>query len=805
MMGIPLRLRAMRARLSWPSAALSTAAAILMGCGGGEDLCTGPFCFSPPTRPEPSSIEAGPNNGQTGIRGRELPQPVYVRVKDSDGGPVSGITINFSVSSGGGTLSSATAESDNDGLAKVSWTLGQDLGTQLLQATATNGDGADLDGSPLELSATAALPEPARIVLRTTLAETASNGVPLEQQPVIEVYDADDQPLPQVEVLATVSSGGATLAGSTSASSDANGLASFTNLALVGPQGPQTLRFSVATSALEITAGPIQLLPGTAASMTAVAPTAYEQTVNSPVSPGPSVLVKDEAGNPAPGVAVTFTPNRNATVSPETATTNEQGVAQVSWTLGSTANVPYTLTARIESSSVPPVQFSAIARPGDAGRLRIMVQPSSPTQSGTAFATQPVIQLEDQNGNPTPQAGVNVMATISSGPSGTLQNQTATTDGSGRAAFSGLTLTGVVGNYTLSFSAPSLVGVTSAPFAITVGAPARLTVTTAPSTLARSRNPLVIQPVLQVQDASGNPVQQAGTVIVASISAANTTISGETATTDENGRAAFSALTLTGIPGPKDITFSAAGLQSASARVTLVSVETVSAAPSHPVSAVVGTTVAGPVITWTLRDGSTRPVADADFTLVLPSGGTAATLTPFSDANGAVQVGDWTLGTTAGYQYLVLRLPDGREFRDSILAVPDVAFDLLQAGGDGQTAPVNSELPERLVVRVVDQYNNGVADVPVQWATCDNVLGPVVPTDANGYSAVTQPTGNEPSGEGLPFCTQATIELPPDRTDRIEFHYGVTAAASQEGESEGTSAVQSTHSGPPPLAPGRVR
>jgi adhesin/invasin len=794
MVGIPVEERAVRAKTRWLWAALS-AAALGTACGGGEDLCTGPFCFSPPKQPEPSSIEAGPNNGQPGIRGRELPLPVSVRVKDSAGGLVSGVTVNFTVSSGGGTLSSATSVSDNDGLAKVSWILGQELGTQLLEATATNREGADLAGSPLELSATAGLPEPARIVLRTTLAELARNGVPLEQQPVIEVYDADDQPLSQVEVVATVSSGGATLSGSTSAASDASGLATFTNLALVGPQGLQTLRFSVATPALEVFSDPIQLLPGTAASMTAVAPTNYEGTVNSPVSPGPSVLVKDEAGNPASGVAVTFTPNRNATVSPETATTNEQGVAQVSWTLGSTANVPYTLTARIESSSIQPVQFSAIARPGDAGRLRIMVQPSSPTQSGTAFTTQPVIQLEDQNGNPTSQAGVSVMATISSGPTGTLQNETATTDGSGRAAFSGLTLTGVVGSYTLSFSAPSLVGVTSAPFSITVGAPARLAVTTAPSTLARSRNPFVIQPVVQVQDASGNPIRQAGTVIVASISAANTTISGETATTDENGRAAFSALTLTGIPGPKDITFSAGGLQSASARVTLVSVETVSAAPSHPVSAVVGTTVAGPVITWTLRDGATRPVADADFTLVLPSGGTAATLTPFSDANGAVQVGDWTLGTTAGYQYLVLRLPDGREFRDSILATPGAPADVLIASGDGQEGTAGQDLPQPLVARVVDQFNNGVAGVPVQWATCDGAAGPTVNTDASGYSSVTQPT-TQATDNG---CTRASIS--PELF--AEFHYRVTAAASQEEPPTGVSAAQSRHSGGPP--PVRLR
>jgi hypothetical protein len=801
MLGMLVRKSAANGKICWPATVMTAAAMALSACGGGDDLCNGPFCETPPEQAEPSRLEVGPNNGQQGTAGRELPLPMAAVVKDDKDRPVSGVSVSFSVKTGGGTLSSATGVSNVDGLATVSWQLGPELGPQSLEATATDGDGVELENSPLELSAVAGQPAPATLTLLTTLSETAQNGIVLEQQPVLEVLDADGLPVPQVEVVASVSSGGATVSGGTTATSDGDGLATFTNLALIGPQGPQTLRFSVATPAVEVTAlAPIQLLAGNAASMDAAGPTRYEGTVNSPVSPGPSVLVKDQAGNPAPGVTVSFTPNRSGSVSPEEATTNEQGVAQVSWTLGSTANVSYTLTARIESSPIGPVQFSAMARPGNAGRLRVAVQPSSPTPSGTAFGTQPVIQLEDQNGNPTPQAGVTVTATVSSGPSGSLANATATTDGSGRAAFSGLTLSGLVGSYTLTFSASGLVGVASSPFAITVGAAAKLAVITPPSTLARSRAPLPIQPVIQVQDASGNPIRQAGTVVVASMTAPNTSLTGESATTDESGRAVFAALTITGIPGPKDLTFSATGLQSASARVTIMSVETVSAAPTHPTSAMVGTTVAGPVITWTFRDAATRPVPDADFGLQLPSGGTVVA-PQFSDEFGAVQLSNWTLGTTAGYQYLVLRLPDGREFRDSILATPDAAFNLVKVSGDNpiQSAPVNSQLPNQFVVRVLDRFGNGVANVPVQWSTCDGVAGPSVNTDESGYSGVNQPTGSQPSGDN-PFCTRATAPV----GTPVDFHYLVTGDASSQ-EPTGISGTESRHSGPPPVAPGRVR
>jgi adhesin/invasin len=783
--------------------AVSLSAVLTLQACGGDDVCTsGPFCQTPPVQPEPSSIQAGPHNNQAGFIDHELPESLDVQVMDKDNRPVSGVTVNFSVSSGGGSLSSATAQSDKDGFARVSWKLGKELGQQTVEARATNADGDQLANSPLALAAQAGLPQATQLVILTPPSETALNGVAFEQQPVVQVLDADNQPVPQIEVLASVSAGGGTLSGTTTVSSDGEGHATFTNLALLGPQGAQTLQFSVGQ--LAINTDPIQLSAGTPATMEGGAPLSYEGTVGSPVSPGPSVGVKDAAGNPVPGVEVTFSTNRDASVSPETATTNAQGVAQVSWTLGSTASTGYTLTARIEGSAIPSIRFTATARAGAAGRLRITTQPSSPTQSGNPFAHPPVIQVVDQNGNPTPQGGITVTATVSSGPAGTLQNSSATTNGNGQATFTGLTVTGGVGSYTLSFSAPGLTGVTSAPFSITAGGAARLAMVTAPSTAARSRAPLVIQPVLQIQDPSGNAIHQEGVTVTVATSAPSTTLSGQTATTDANGRAAFSGLTITGIPGPKDLSFSAPGLSSVSAKVTLPSVQTVSAAPNHPMSAQVGSTVAGPVIAWTFKDASSRPVPDADFGLTLPQGGTTAPVPAGSDANGVVQISDWTLGTVAGYQYLELRLPDHRVFRDSILATPGAAVDLVKFSGDSQSAVVNSELPQPLVVKAVDQFGNGVGNIAVQWATCDGVAGePVPPTDASGFSTTRQPTGSQSSGDQF-FCTKASATI--NGAEKVvEFHYQVTDAPPSSGSEPTASARVGRLSGPPPTAPSRTR
>jgi hypothetical protein len=768
----------------------------LLGCGGGEDLCNGPFCVSPPERAVPTHIQAGQGNAQTGSPGRELPLPLEVVVTDQQNHPVADVTVGFSVSQGGGSLSSGTVETDNQGRAQVTWTLGEAVGTQMVQATATDTAGTPLDGSPLDLSAEAVRPVAARIVLQTAPRDTAQSGIPLEQQPVLVVLDSDDQPVPQVEVVASVGSGTATLSGGVSVTSDAAGQVAYTDLVLAGAAGTNAIRFSLANPALETSTGPIELIAGTPTTMAGVEPLAYEGTVSSPVSPAPAVVVKDASGNGVPGVAVTFSPTRDAAVTPEIAITNDQGIAQVSWTLGSTANVQYFLTARIESSPIAVVRFSAMARPGAAGRLRITVQPSTPTQNGSAFVQQPVIQVVDQNGNPTPQSGLTITAAVSAGPTGSLQNASAVTSAEGRAVFSGLTLTGAVGNYTVSFSAPGVTGVTSVVVTLTVGPAVRLAFSVLPSTAARSRALLVIQPVLQVQDQSGNPVAQSGTPVVASVAAEGTTLSGETVTTDENGRAVFTSLAITGPPGAKPITFSATGLQSASRTVALPNVATVTVSPAHPESVVVGTQLATPV-SWVLRDASTRPVPDAAFILSASSGGTLVPPSTTSDADGTVRFESWTLGTASGPQYVELKLPDGRVFRDTVIATADAAVSLLKVSGDNQTAPAGSSLPELLVVQVVDRFGNGVANVTVQWSTCDGIPGDPVETDAGGFSSTTQPTGTQASGS-QPFCTSASVTGLAGSP--VEFHYTVTAGTVEATPLEEGLQASGRSMGPPPVA-----
>ena len=766
---------ALRARRSRLLTTLLCALA-LTGCGGGDLAeCGGPFCVRPPKPQEATRLLPSSGDGQTGAPGRELAQPVEVMVTDDANHPIPGIEVSFTVSQGGGSLSATVVESDYQGHVPVRWTLGPEAGSQTIQAAATDSAGSHLSGSPLTITAQAVISSAATIALRQAPPDTVRNGVVFERQPVVELLDADSQPVAGVEVTASIASGGGNLGGLTSVVTDSSGRASYADLALLGLAGPRILRFSVPAPALEVATEAIQVVAGVPSQLVGQEPLVYQATVNSPVGPSPSVMVRDAAGNAVPGVPIVFTADRDASVSPTTAVvTNDIGVAKVSsWTLGKTAEVQYKLTAGIVSSAIQTVAFSATAHAGAAGQLEITVQPPPATQSGVVFAPQPELRVLDQLGNPAHQAGVTIAATIASGPSGALQNASATTDASGEAAFSGLSLTGLAGSYTLSFSAAGLGGVTSHSISLAAGAPSGIALVAAPSSSARSQVPFSVQPSVQLQDASSNPLAQAGIEIRVSIASGGGTLGGLTAVvTNGNGRADFTDLAITGPPGPRTLRFASQSPSSQvlSGQITLPAVAHISIVPTPPSSAVVGSQLANPV-SWTLTDALDQTVADAPVDLSASAGGAVTPSSTTSDAGGVVQLQSWTLSQVAGAQYVQLDVVGGESSQIPVEAVPDVAARLQKISGDSQSAAVDSELPEPLVVRAIDQYGNGVSGVTVEWRTCDGLGSYDAATDAGGYASAFQPTGTDPGT----FCGMASASGLADSP--VQFTYTVLGAS----------------------------
>ena len=73
---------------------------------------------------------------QQGASGVTLAQPFVVAVQDENGSALEGVSVTFTVTKGGGTLSATTAPTDANGQASTTLTLGSQPGPNTVEATA---------------------------------------------------------------------------------------------------------------------------------------------------------------------------------------------------------------------------------------------------------------------------------------------------------------------------------------------------------------------------------------------------------------------------------------------------------------------------------------------------------------------------------------------------------------------------------------------------------------------------------------------------------------------------------------------
>src|SRR5512141_1650647 len=81
----------------------------------------------------PAKMEMVDGEPQTGQSGTEAVAPLRVRVTNLAGDPVAGVSVEWAVTSGGGTVSNASTETSSEGIAAVTYTYGQ-AGGQIITA-----------------------------------------------------------------------------------------------------------------------------------------------------------------------------------------------------------------------------------------------------------------------------------------------------------------------------------------------------------------------------------------------------------------------------------------------------------------------------------------------------------------------------------------------------------------------------------------------------------------------------------------------------------------------------------------------
>jgi hypothetical protein len=114
-----------------------------------------------PVPPAQMAIVSGDN--QSGTPGQALPTPLTVAVTTAAGAPVAGDTVSWTLMIGSGSLSTTSVVTDAAGHASVNWTLGNEIGTQSVQASVRwrvgSGDN-EFSGFGVPFSATVGPPPP---------------------------------------------------------------------------------------------------------------------------------------------------------------------------------------------------------------------------------------------------------------------------------------------------------------------------------------------------------------------------------------------------------------------------------------------------------------------------------------------------------------------------------------------------------------------------------------------------------------------------------------------------------------------
>ncbi len=172
-----------------------------------------------------------------------------------------------------------------------------------------------------------------------------------------------------------------------------------------------------------------------------------------------------------------------------------------------------------------------------------------------------------------------------------------------------------------------------------------------------------------------------------------------------------------------------------------------------------------------------------------PSG----SLTPSSgptDANGIATSG-WALGTVSGSQSAQATLSGaaGSPVTFTATAAPGTAASLAKAGGDNQTAVINTQLSAPAQAKVADQFGNGVPTVGVDWALSGGTPSTAtVPTNATGISPLNVTAGATVGPITITATSGALVGSP------LTFTATATAAPSgstiQVGNGSGSGATQ---------------
>lgn len=393
--------------------------------------------------------------------------------------------------------------------------------------------------------------------------------------------------------------------------------------------------------------------------------------------------------------------------------------------------------------------------------------------AGAALAEPVIVRVLDSNNDPVPNHEVTFV--IASG-GGSVDPETVTTDGDGLASAT-WTLGGSAGAQELKARTIKGGGGEQLEVAFTAtavaGSGSVLVGVTGDDQTGPVSSALGDSLVVKTTDALGNPV--ANVEVTWSVSGGGS-ISPVTVVTGADGLAAAER-----VLGPT------AGAQSAQAAVEGFTGSPVefshTAEPANPTalvlvsgdgqSAPAGFEVALDLVVR-LEDPNGNGIGGRSITWVVPAGsGSVSPVSVQTDPNGLAST-RWTMPSAVGAHTVNAVFSGLPPVVFTGTATADAPAAIEMVSGNGQSAAVNADLTNPLVVRVTDANDNPVPNVPVAWTAEGGgaVSAENTPTDAQGLAQVTRTLGAVPGqyttrasvdglqGSPVTFVSTATVGLP---------------------------------------------
>ena len=649
-------------------------------------------------------------------------------------GNTSAVTLSLSGGTAGASLGGTKTVNAVAGVATFNNLTLDKVGTNyVLNAT----DGSLMGAASTGFNITAGAPSK---IAFTTQPSNTTAGASITPAIVVNVQDAAGNVVSGDGITLTIANnpGSSTLTGGGSVNTDSSGNATFAGVSLNKVGTGYTLKATDSSGTpLTATSGAFNITVGTASAISfSTQPSNVAAGAN--VTPAIVAHVQDASGNAISGDSVTLTNANNAGGSTLTGggavNTDVSGNATFSAVSLNKVGVGYTLTAK--DSSATPLSTTSNAfnvTAGAAATLTFTTQPSG-AAAGVSIAPAIVVHAQDTNGNAVSGDGITLTMANNPGGSTLSGGSSVSTNSSGDATFSAVSLNKVGSGYTLKAtdSSSTPLTVTSNAFNITAGAPAAISFATQPSNAVAGVN---IAPaiVVHVQDASGNSISGDSIALAIANNAGGSTLTGGGAVaTDSSGNATFGAASLnksgTGYTltakdssaTPLTVTSSAFNISAAAAAT--ITFTTQPASNSNQIAGV------GFALIANVTDQFGNAVQGDTVTLAIGANPSSSALTagtnPVStDSNGTANFGNVSLNK-AGTGYTLIA---------SDAAAPAAttnAFNVVAATAASISFSVQ---PSNAVA--------GVANNPAIVATVVDALGNPIAGDAITLSIASGPTG----------------------------------------------------------------